>query len=203
MEQDSPVSGTQAAQKERWSALISQWERALSEDKEVLVLMDANIDFLRWTDPSPPANSSTARTRPMVEELFSRIFPHGVSQLVTVPTRSWPGQPDTGIDHLYSNKPDKLSEVQAEFLGGSDHKLLKVTRFSRTFKPSARYVRKRSYKNFNESEFIERVKLLTWIDLYLCEDADMAASIISEKLNLILDEMAPVKTIHLKKHYAT
>ena len=71
MEQDSPVSGTQAAQKERWSALLSQWERALSEDKEVLILMDANIDFLRWTDPSPPANSSTARMRPIVEELFS------------------------------------------------------------------------------------------------------------------------------------
>ena len=47
------------------------------------------------------------------------------------------------------------------------------------------------------------MKLLTWIDLYLCEDADMAASIISEKLNLIIDEMALVKTIQVKKHYAT
>ena len=124
---------------------------------------------------------------------------HGVSQLVTGGTRSWPGQPDTGIDHVYSNKPDKLSKVQAEFLGGSDHKLLKVTRFSK----SARYVRKRSYKNFNENAFIERVELQNWIDLYLCEDADRVANILSEKLNLILDEMAPVKTIQLRRAHNT
>ena len=93
--QDSAISSTLAAQKERWSVLLSQWERALAEDKEVLVLMDANIDFLRWADQNPPANSSTARLRPLIEELFSRILPHGVSQLVTVPTRFWPGQPDT------------------------------------------------------------------------------------------------------------
>ena len=122
---------------------------------------------------------------------------------MTVPTRSWPGQPDTGIDHLYTNRPDKLIDVQADFIGNSDHKLLKVTRFSKTFKPSARYVRKRSYKNFNEAEFIERVRLLTWFDLYMCESADMAAHLLSEKLNTILDEMAPIKYIQIRKNYAS
>ena len=118
LNQDNAASGTLAAQKERWSALLSQWELAISEDKEVMVMMDANIDFLRWNDPNPHPNSSIARTRPLAEELFSRIFPHGVSQLVTVPTRSWPGQPDTGIDHVYTNKPDKLSDVQVKYQGG-------------------------------------------------------------------------------------
>ena len=92
------------------------------------------LTFANWTRNDLSASDSTRRLKPLVELLFTKIFPHGVTQLVTVPTRVWPGQPDAGLDHLYSNKPHKLSEVYAEFSGGSDHKLIKVTRFAKSMK---------------------------------------------------------------------
>ena len=52
-------------------------------------------------------------------------------QCVTVLTRFWPGQEPSGLDHLYTNHPVKLSDVQANFQGGSDHKLIFATRFYR------------------------------------------------------------------------
>jgi hypothetical protein len=66
-----------------------------------------------------------------------------------------PGQPDSGLDHIYSNKTEKLSEVYAEFVGGSDHKLIKVTRYSKSLKKNVRYVRKRVYKHFKDEEFCQ------------------------------------------------
>ena len=83
-------SGSMKAQQERWGKFLDQWERALNENREVIVGMDANIDFLKWTSDSLPANIQA-----LVTDLFSRIFPLGVSQVVTTPTRLWPGQPSS------------------------------------------------------------------------------------------------------------
>ena len=77
--QEDNSSGTIQAQLERWSQLLDQWERALSEDKEVIVAMDANIDFIKWTADNLSSSDNTYRLRPLIEELFSRIFPQGVS----------------------------------------------------------------------------------------------------------------------------
>jgi hypothetical protein len=161
MGQQDRDSGTVAAQLQRWCMFLDMWEKALQEGKEVVVMMDANIDFLKWTKADLPANDNTRRLRPLIDQLFTRIFPHGVSQLVTTATRSWPGQTDSGLDHIYSNKPDKLSEVHTEFRGNSDHKLIKITRFSKSLIISARYVRKRSFKNFSASDFCAAVKQLS------------------------------------------
>ena len=99
------------AQQERWCNFLSKWEAALSEGKEVIVMGDINLDFLKWTRSDLPSSDSAVRLKSLTEALFSRIFPHGVSQLVKDATRVWPGQSDSGLDHIYSNKPEKRSEV--------------------------------------------------------------------------------------------
>ena len=38
------ASSSVPAQRERWRGILSQWEKALEEDREVIVTMDANID---------------------------------------------------------------------------------------------------------------------------------------------------------------
>ena len=200
--QDDNISGTPASQLVRWLIFLEKWELALQEGKEVIVMMDANLDFLKWTRDDLPATDSTTRLKPLIDQLFSRIFPHGVAQLVHVPTRAWPGQPDSGLDHIYSNKVEKLSEVYTEFAGGSDHKVIKVTRYAKSLKKSIRYVRKRVYKNFKDDEFCQAVHQLSWWNLYICENPSEAAQLLTSKLAGILDTMAPVKTIQVRTKYA-
>ena len=196
------TSGTIQAQLARWAVFLDKWEMALHEGKEVIVMMDANLDFLKWSESNLPATDQTARLKPLIEQLFSRIFTLGVSQLVTTATRAWPGQRESGLDHLYSNKPDKLSPVEAEFTGMSDHKIIRVTRFSKSFKRNVRYVRKRSYKNFNPVEFYRAVQELSWWDIYTSEDANTAGTLLTNKLSTILDKLAPIKTFQVRNKYA-
>ena len=171
------LSGKIAAQLQRWESFLSKCELALMEGKEVVVMMDANLDFLKWDRDDLPPSDSTSKLKPLITKLFNQIFPYGVSQLVKSATRTWPGQADSGLDHIYSNKPEKLSDVHSEFMGGSDHRLLKVVRFSKSLKRSARYVRKRCFKNFKPEEFIQAVRQLSWYSLYLCQDVNQASQI--------------------------
>ena len=196
------TSGSIQAQGERWSLLLNQWESALREDKEVILAMDANIDFLKWTSNNLSPNDSTHRLKPLIEDLFARILPLGVSQLVTTPTRAWPGQPQSGLDHLYSNCPSKLSTVYTEVTGSSDHRLIKVTRSSKSLRQNSRYVRKRCYKEFNEEVFKQKIKELYWYEVYTCDDVDQAVQIFPLKVTSILDQLAPVRTIQTRNRYA-
>ena len=99
------TSRSYEAQPEIWIIFIEQWERAISEGKEVICMGDMNIDHLKWARNNLPPNSITAKLRPLINLLFERIIPLGVSQCVTTATRTWPNQEDSGIDHVYTNKP--------------------------------------------------------------------------------------------------
>ena len=203
MGQDDPsVSRDISAQKDRWSVFLKQWERALGEDKEVIVLGDMNLNHLEWTRNDLPVNSQTYKLKPLITELFTRILPHGVSQLVTSATWFRPNQPESGLDHLYSNKPTKLSPVQVLNCGGSDHKLIGCTRYSKSIKQNVRYVTKRCYKNFKNVEFISELKKISMWKIYECEDVDLAVKMLSEELTAILDRMAPIRTIQVRENYA-
>ena len=185
----------------RWILFLEQWEKALDSGKECIVMGDFNLDFLKFNRSEFPTHGQTYRLKPLEDELFSRVVPHGVKQCVVGATRlGAQGQADSGLDHLWTNIPGKMSQIYTKY-NGSDHKVIFGVRYSKIIRNSIRYVRKRSYKNFDENKFIEKVKNLTWWDVYQSEDVDEAVSILTAKLNSILDIMAPVKTFQTNSKY--
>ena len=184
----------------RWLQFLDQWERALLQGKEVIVMGDMNLDFLKWCR-NVPVTSQAYRMRPLVESLFSKILPHGVIQCVTEPTRQWPGQESAGLDHIYTNKPDKLSEIQTIYQGGSDHKMLFVRRYTKAQISKPRICKKRSYKNFDQTKFLAAVRSIPFWEVYSCQDVNTAVEILTFYLTNILDQMAPIKTIQIRKKY--
>jgi hypothetical protein len=81
-----------AEQMNRWTVLLDQWERALDTGMEVHLLGDLNINHCNWTSSILPSSSQTNTLKSLIQALFTRILPRGVSQMVTGPTRHWPGQ---------------------------------------------------------------------------------------------------------------
>lgn len=135
-------------------------------------------------------------------ELFDRIIPHGFVQMVSVFTRSWPNQEPSGLDHFWTNRPEKLSQVHANWAGGSDHKLIFATRYTKAQISKPRLIRKRSYKKFDPGLFIDAVRKISWWGVYSeLFDCENAAKILTDKINEILDVMAPIKSFQVRTKY--
>ena len=103
---------------------------------------------------------------------------------------------------MYTKKPEKMSSVQTYFTGMSDHKLLKFTRFSKSFKPKPRFIRKRMFKNFDDKKFRQELAESKLEEVLDCSDTNEAAELLVNKLNKVLDNMAPVRTIQTRSKYA-
>ena len=196
------TSLTIQAQLARWISFLEQWEVAIMEEKEVHVMGDANIDFLKWIDTRQPENQVTGRLNQLVTQLFDRIIPHGFAQLVTGPTRVQRGQVPSGLDHYYTNKPHKVSSVHTYFHGSSDHKLIFAIRHSKAKISSPRIIFKRNYRNFDPEQFLSEVRAISWWEVYSCEDVESAAQLFTNKLNNVLNRMAPMKKYQVRKKYA-
>ena len=103
-------------------------------DKEVHCLGDMNLNHCNWTDPDLPKTNQSYRLRDLISALFTKNIPHGVSQVVSGPTRHFPGQSSTGLDHYYTNRPEKLYTVLKHYLGGSDHMMISPIRYSKSIR---------------------------------------------------------------------
>ena len=202
LDQDSDASLATAAQLSRWLSFIEQWERALQDNREVHVMGDTNLDFLKWDDPNQPGSHQRHRLHKLSHAIFDRVFPFGFVQMVSVATRFWPGQEPSGLDHWYTNKPGKLSDIQVNNQGGSDHKLIFGIRYSKAIISKPKIIKKRSYKNFVPVDFLAKIRSISWLDIYLCEDLETATDLFTQKVTTILDEMAPIKTYQVRKKYA-
>ena len=185
----------------RWIIFLEQWEKALDSGKECVVMGDFNLDFLSFSRSDLPSTSQAHRMKPLVDEMLARIAPHGVQQCVVGPTRQGRGgQPDSGLDHLWTNCPGKMSQIYTRY-NGSDHKVIMGIRFAKLIRNSTRYIKKRSFKNFNEEIFLERIRSTSWWDLYQTSDVNLAVQLFTSKINCILDEMAPVRTYQTNSKY--
>ena len=143
------------------------------------------------------------KLKPLISDLFERIMPHGISQLVNVPTHAQQGIATKCLDHIYSTNPEKLSEVTAEFTGMSDHKIIKISKYTKSLKTSPRYVRKRCSKNFNKDVFQQKVSEMPELKTILeCQCASKAADMFTTGLTKVLDILAPIKTIQNRNNYA-
>ena len=202
LDQDSNASLATAAQLERWLNFLDQWETAIQEDREIHVLGDTNLDFLKWKDPGQPGYQQGNRLQKLSNAVFDRIYPFGFVQLVSVTTRFWPGQEPSGLDHWYTNRPSKISSIQVINQGASDHRFIFARRSSKSVISKPRIIKKRSYKNFPPQEFLTAIRSISWWEVFCCEDVEKATELFTNKLTKVLDTMAPVKCFQVRKKYA-
>ena len=180
---------------------LDQWKKALESGAEVHCLGDFNIDSQRLHDPN-------IHQKPLVNALLQQVVPLGVTQCA--PAATWTpqggqhGQP-SGLDHHWTNRPEKLLQVQAVTIGHSDHKLISSVRYAKLVQVGQQFVKKRSYKTFSESKFLEEVRKVKWWEVYKCEDVNEAVEVFTNCITAILDrpDMAPMRTFQARRHYAS
>ena len=144
-------SKTDVAVMQRWLVFLDQWSRALKSGAEVHALGDFNINS------NTLSINNGKQQQHLVDKLLEHIVPLGASQCA--PPNTWTpqgnqrGQP-SGLDHHWTNKPEKLSEVMALTMGHSDHKLITSVRYADIVKIGQKFIRKiktSSYQKFRIS----------------------------------------------------
>ena len=105
--QQDRTSGTMAAHAECWGRLLTRWEAALRESKEVIMVMDANLDTMTWRkEPDTlPRHCTSLNHTSLIDRLFKQILPQGV-KMVTQGLATWArGDQGSCLDQVYTTAP--------------------------------------------------------------------------------------------------
>ena len=106
-------------QLERWKTTLVGWKKAAKNCKTV-VIGDFNLDHTRW-------NQNEYRLKKMVQMVKDQIETEGFCQVIREVTRSWPSQPSSLVDHLWTNHPGCLMSTKNAVRASSDHNHISAT----------------------------------------------------------------------------
>ena len=106
------------------------------------------------------------------------------------------------LDIIYCNKEDKILGAFKDDVGRSDHQGVRVVVATRSKQPKPQCIRKRCYRKFDIVKFLYEIQG-SQIDDLVCQepDLDTAAEMFSTMFSSILNNNAPVRTIHIRRNY--
>ena len=194
-------------QKSYLEEFLSQWDKAANmniagEPSEIHIAGDMNLDALedKWLKPSYHLYS-------LSKLVHAACNLGNFSQLVKTPTRfqqnSVSGSTSfSTLDHVYTNRKFRCSDISVHPFGNSDHDLVSYVRISKEPTAPAKIIRKRSYKNFIINDFLQDLKSVDWSVVYGCDEVDLAVYVFTRLFIQVLDQHAPLVTYQQRKKYS-
>ena len=125
----------------------------------------------------------------------------GLTQLISEPTRVTQ-ESQTLIDHIYTNNEETIQCVSVEKMCISDHFAVFCNRKSHASacKNTHQVITYRSFKNFDEANFLSDLSCVPWEKLENFDDIDDIVSVWNSLFLEILDKHAPIKSHRVKKN---
>ena len=174
-----------ASRSEWYDAFVSMMDNVQKNKCSIILMGDFNIDFLQ---KQPTWESTTA--------LF------GLRQLIKTPTRVTPTS-QTLIDHIYTNNPDTISDVDVPVLGISDHYPVCCTvACKNALSPNCTKhssIVYRCFKHFNEQAFQMDLSLSSFNYVYNFNEPDPALTYFTETFLRIANKHAPLREKRVKQ----
>ena len=110
------------------------------------------------------------------------------------------------LDHVTTNVPDKCSVPEVFESGNSDHLPVMVTKFSREVRTQPKTIKKRNYKTFNVSNFLndvnEHVANKRFDRVLNNQNINEASALFSGIFGSILNKHAPLKVYKVRNNYS-
>ena len=184
--QPEPNNSSDTVQQERrWKIFVNQW-KAASSAGQCIVIGDINLDLGKWDTPEP----SQEKMYDMVKEEICTI---NTSQVITGPTRFWPGTIPSHIDQCWSNTTEKILNIRNRTRGEGDHNLISIT-FRLSGKIASNMeVLGRDWREFSTEEFKRRLSLTNWTSVLEAANPDIANYEFENKFSSLLESLAPMR----------
>ena len=159
------------------------------DNQEVYILGDLNINLINNQKHTPNG----------IKHYQEFCSLHGLKQLITSPTRVTENSSSL-LDHILTNFTDRVSQSGVVDTGLSDHQLIYCTRkVNRTKFNTHKYIRTRSLKNYSQSLYLEKLNEINFPDYSKFTDINDAYSDFTGKVTSVIDQIAPMKEIRVKK----
>ena len=166
--------------------LFNDFENLIGEidgsNRELYLVGDMNTNLL------PGVADSNSSKLINVCEIFGR------RQLITEPTRVT-AQSQSLIDLCITNTADKIARSGVLPLGISDHSLVCLIRKTHyTIPGCVKIISTRSFKHFNQEEFLADVELIQWDDISLFSHPNEMWEFWKNQFLTCIDKHAPIRS---------
>ena len=184
-------------QLERYKIIIENWQKACDEKKDVIVLIDDNLD-----SNINASHNKLYKVQNLQDLLNTHLLNNKITTHNNIFTWHKTNHASSIIDHIYSNCKLKISNVETLSNIFSDHCMLKAIYNTKTS------VYKPKFMKIRNNRLITKAKLNTYVvnndmlkTVFNYTDPDIIANIIQIELNSIIDSIAPAKYIQCKNNY--
>ena len=184
-------SGDLQQQKLRWKKFTGQWKSA-AQSKSCWVIGDTNLNYLKWDNPDMDDEY-------MIDLVKENIEVENFVQVVEKPTRFWPNTESSLLDQIWTNMPESLIKVKNIVRAGSDHNVVTATIRIKGKHIGAGETIARYMRGFDEKTYKNKVKDVDWSRLYSQTKINVAYGIFKEKLLDILNNLAPLRKLQIRK----
>ena len=172
-------------QVQRWEKTVRQWIDGSSAES-CLIIGDTNIDVIKWNNPDQGIED-------MVEILNEEIITRNFQQLIQGATRFWINKEPSLIDQVWSNSPQRISEIKNFTRGTADHNVICVSHRLKGKITTSQESISRNWNNFEEKEFKRQISLENWNPVLESESLEEANFFFQEQFLRILDKLAPLR----------
>ncbi len=101
---------------------------------------------------------------------------------------------------MYTNRHEMVSETDVVSLGLSDHSLTYMIRKGKKSKPKSCFIKARTYRHFDESNFKSDLEEADWTKVYTSNTTEESWTAFKEVFVEIANKHAPVMTIKVKEN---
>ena len=199
------VSGfeTLEAQKERLVRMLEHWRELERMNCDCILLGDINLCFRKWSNGGGPQ-------QPLIDMIQETQVSGALQQLVSQDTEVQTVGDKVEcsiIDHVYSNCPQKLKDVELVAIGESDHLGVVVKKYTNIPHDHPRTYRVRQYTDSGIGLFLQAIFTNEVSQRVMeCETLSESVSVFSREVLYYADIYLPIKTKILKnraKPYVT
>ena len=155
------------------------------EDKESIIMGDTNCNLLSQSF------DHKAEHLKFITETYQYI------QLIDQPTRIT-SSTRTLIDHIFTNKPNIITNHVILHVGISDHSLIYATHKHNTLKADPKIIESRQFKNFDSDAFIEDIKETPFHFASLMDDPNEMWDVWKSLLLEVINKHAPMRKRKVK-----
>ena len=150
------IANTNSVQSQvnRLKTITTKWKQSLNE-RETISVGDTNLDLnIDYTNPTQLSQHNRSLI-PIYRVLNEDILSNGAVPIKTRPTKTNIQKPSTWIDHLITNKPEKISDHKIIPTGLSDHLILIFYRKNKNPPHHKKFSLTRNFKEVDWDKLLE------------------------------------------------